>query len=181
MMAATGGDHEPDLVARQRAGRAFVAITVAASIPAFRFGFELGAFDNIAYQWFFSIWVLATVTLAGSLILRDEFRPGWTGVVALLIPSIVLAAHLIFPERATWVAAILGLASLATLPLSLYILARMLVGDFFVMGRRLQVWAMVILAGVASVGLVVGEANDRVLRCQDFELVGEYQPDDCRP
>ena len=159
----------------------FVAITVASSIPFFRFGFELGAFDNVAYQWLFSVWVLATVTLVSSLILRDrEYRLSRLEVTVLAVPSVILATDLILTEESALVSAALDAATLVALPYALYVLLRMLVGDVFSLSMRLRVSAALLLTGVAAVGFVAGKANDRVLTCKEFERVGEYQPDDCR-
>jgi hypothetical protein len=49
-----------------------------------------------------------------------------------------------------------GLASLGVLPYALYILARMLVGDFFSINRRLQISAALVLVAISIVGFVVG-------------------------
>ena len=87
----------------------FILITFGSSLATFYVGFQFGAFDTFPYQIWLSIWVFTVVVILVNFIMEKEkrFLPLW-GIIALLVPSILLTTYAImplyFPELIdTWV------------------------------------------------------------------------------
>lgn len=157
-------------------------MATGASLAAFNLGFDVGAFQNVDHRKIWAIWVLCTVALISSYVLHDaDYRLGGRWRLALAVPSVWLLADVFVATDNRAVVVILLFASVVALPFALYVLARLVAGDFFEFPGRLRVALALTVALVFSVGLYVGDGHERFLQCQDFELAGEYTPKNCRP
>lgn len=175
------GDDEAPSVGVNYEAPTFVVLMVSSGVVAWRLGFELGAFGTIDYQWLWLVWVLSVVAFVSSVMFRgsafDLARP-WQFILA--IPSIHLAARYLLPIKGE-VSVALDIASAATLPLTLYILARLLARKFFALSWRSQAIGAVLVAGIFLTGLLVGDSHPRYLTCYDFIRAGDFVPPNCVP
>jgi len=178
-----GGDQEVN-AGKNNAGvnyeaSVFVVLMASSGVVAWQLGFEQGAFGMIDYRWFWLVWVLSVVALASSLMFRgsafDVARP-WQ--LVLLVPTIGLIANYFLPVDGA-ISFGLDIASAATLPLTLYIMARLLGRKFFTLSWRTQVGGSLLVAGVFVTGLLVGDSHPRYLKCYDFVHAGDYVPPNC--
>ncbi len=162
--------------------RTFVVTTIGASLAAFNLGFDLGAFENIDHRKIWAIWVLCTVALVSSYLFRDrDYRLGGHWRLALAVPSLWLIADFVFATSSEAVVVVLLVVSLATLPFALYILVRLIAGDFVALTARLRIALIVTALGVFAVGWYVGNDHPRFMTCDDFALAGEFVPENCTP
>lgn len=173
-------DASPDLWVGA-AARSFVIMATGASLAAFDVGLDLGAFDNIDHRKVWAIWVLSTVALVSSYLFRNgDFRLGGRWRAALGIPTLWLIADLVWDTSANQaiVVALLA-ASLLALPFAVYVLARLVAGEFFGLTPRLRIALAITVLAAFFIGWVVGSQHERLLTCRDFERAGEYVPDNC--
>jgi hypothetical protein len=159
----------------------FVVLMVSSGVVAWQLGFELGAFETIDYRWLWLVWVLSVVALVSSVVFRgstfDIARP-WQFV--LVIPTVRVVVDFFVPVNGA-VSLALDIASAATLPLTLYILARLLAWKFFELSWRTQVIGAALVVGIFLTGWLVGDSHRRYLTCYDFIRAGDYVPADCTP
>ncbi len=166
--------------------RGFFASTLAASLFAWEIAFDFGAYHTVFYSRLLQLFVVSCVLLLGALALRRQIavRP-WMRV-ALGVPVIWFLFRLFAPARHgdnVYHAVDLTLVALtvATLPLTLWALARILAPEFFALSsRRLRVTAVLIVVVIAAVGVLVGQFNNAVLTCHEFVLAGDDTPANCR-
>lgn len=162
------------------AARTFVVTATAAALAAFNLGFDVGAFRNIEHRKTWAIWVLCTVALIASYLFRNsDYRLGGRWRTALALPSLWIIVDFLTDTSSTVIVVVLLIASLATLPFALYVLVRLVAGDFVAFPARLRNALIVTALGVFAVGWAVGENHARFLTCRDFERAGEYVPDNC--
>jgi len=160
-------------VAISPAARTFVVTTTAASLAAFDLGFDLGAFSNIDHRKIWAMWVLCTVALVASYLFRDQdYRLGGRWRFVLAVPSLWLLADLSFASSSQTVITIL---------FALYILVRLVAGDFVALPSRLRIALVATALAVFCVGWYVGEGHPRFLSCDDFARSGEFVPENCAP
>jgi hypothetical protein len=163
--------------------RGFVATTIGASLLTWDIAFDYGAFHTVFFFRLQQIAVVATVLLLCSLTLRRRIhtRPWVTPLLA--VPLLWLIFRFLTPYRRPGyhtVDTVLALASLASLPVILWIVARLLAPDYFALrDRRLQIAAIAIIAVVTAIGYVVGLYNYRYLTCEDFTVSGNDTPANC--
>lgn len=160
--------------------RSFVIMATGASLAAFDFGFDWGAFDNIDHRKIWAVWVLCTVAFVSSFLFGDsEYRLGGRWRLALAVPTLWLFADLAWATSSQVVVTVLLLASILALPFALYVLARLIAGDFFTLSRQLRIALVATVLVVFCTGWYVGAGHDRFLTCTDFERAGEFVPDNC--
>jgi hypothetical protein len=123
--------------------------------------------------------------LLGSLALRRQIkvRPWMFAALGAPVAWLVFRAFAPSAGNERWFrildAVLIGLTVLS-LPLILWVLARILAPDYFALSsRRLRVVAVGIVAVIAAVGFLVGRFNDRVVTCEDFVLAGDDTPANC--
>jgi hypothetical protein len=162
--------------------RTFVLVVIGASLPAWEIGFELGAFGTISYRRVLAVFVVATVVLIATFVVDDPALPrGWPARLLLAAPAVAVALDATTQGAHQVVETVLVVAAVLSFPYGVYVVARLLAGDYFMLGRRLQVIAALTVLLVAVGGWYMGEANDRFLVCSDFELLGDYVPPNCHP
>ena len=165
------------------AARTFVVTATGASLAAFNLGFDLGAFENVDHRKIWAIWVLSTVALISSYALADaDYKLGGSWRLALLpCRACGCSPTSSSPRDSQAVVTILLVASVIALPFALYVLARLVAGDFFELTNRLRWVLIATVLLVFAVGWYVGDGHERFLSCADFELAGEYTPENCVP
>ncbi|MDJ0770987.1 MAG: hypothetical protein QNJ12_19505 [Ilumatobacter sp.] len=164
------------------AARTFVVTATGASLAAFNLGFDLGAFENIDHRKIWAMWVLCTVALVSSYLVRDrDYRLGGRWRLALAVPSLWLVADLFFVTSSNVAVVVLLILSLGALPFAMYIIIRLVAGDFVSLTARLRVALVVTALVVFAVGWYVGDGHPRFLSCRDFARAGEFVPANCEP
>jgi len=167
--------------------RAFFATTIAASLLIWDLAFVLGAYHTVFYYRLFQIFVVSTVLLLGSIVLRHKMRVWWWTRVVLCIPVVWFVLRGIAPiyrstgplhvieQTLTWL-------TLATVPLTLWALVRVMAPGLFEMrARRIRALVIVIISVVAIAGFVVGQFNSHFTTCRDYVVAGDDEPSKCRP
>jgi hypothetical protein len=176
-----------DRAGRPRRLQVFFATTIAASLLVWNLAFALGAYHTVFYSRLFEILVVSTVLLMGSIILRKTIRVRpWMRVV-LAIPLAWLLQRSLAPfGHATRAGRVLddGLIALtvASVPFTLWALARVVVPEYFALpSRRMKIVSVLIVAMVGGAGFLVGQFNYVFTTCEQYVLAGDDQPSDCRP
>lgn len=162
------------------AARTFVVTTTGASLAAFNLGFDLGAFENIDHRKIWAMWVLCTVALVASFLFRDDdYQLGGRWRLVLAVPSLWLIADFFDASFDPTVVFVLLITSLLSLPFALYILIRLVAGDFIALPNRLRVALVATALVIFCVGWYVGDGHPRFLTCDDFALAGDFTPTNC--
>lgn len=158
----------------------FLLVTIGGSLVAFDLGYDLGALGTINYRRIFPIFVISTVALVASFFTDGpEVTDARLTRIILALPALYLAADVAHftNERAVYLT--MGAAVVVALPFTAYIVARMVDLDLFRLPRRLQMVAAATLAAMFLAGLYVGTNHTRFVQCTDFELAGDYVPENC--
>ena len=162
--------------------RSFVLVTVPGALVAWHIGFEIGAFDTVAYQRVFSVFVVSRVVLLASFVAAaDGTHSSAVRRFALATPLLYLVVDLLFLDESPIVSKVLGIAVIATLPYALWVAARLMGVAYFELSRRDQIAVVVSIVVIGAGGLYVGANHDRFVTCSDFERAGDYLPENCRP
>jgi len=167
------------------AERATLLIAVPSASLAFTLAFNLGAFDTIFFDAVFTLWVIATVVLVGSLV--SKLPPqSWQGRFVLFVPSIwVLGAFIVDPaaEDTASQAVFFGtiVITIVCLPFIAWILISAINPEFLNLpgSNRLAIIAAVLFFALA--GYFVGARNDIFVNCDDFKVSGNDLPSNCLP
>lgn len=175
---AHGGDED------EAVARSFVVMAAGASVGAFAIAFQLGAFGAVFFEELHAVWVLSTVGLLSSFVLRVRVAPLW-GRVVLGLPTVWLLLAFVDATRPDVVAEIVTevavVLTVVTLPYLAYVLVSIVSPGFLELPeRRLQIGAVVIAVVIAGVGFFLGRINDRYLTCGDFVVSGNDEPVNCR-
>lgn len=166
--------------ARSSVARSFLLITVAGALQSWEVGFEYGAFETVSYRKVFAVFVVCSVVFIGTLVANDEsFVTSWPSRVILALPLMFVVADLLFLTDSSAIVTVFAVAVLVTLPYALFVVVRIIDTDYFALPRNLQAAAVVTILLIGIIGLYVGATNDRFLTCEDFERIGDYQPDNC--
>ncbi len=167
--------------------RPFFAITIALSLTVWQLAFALGAYHTVFYSRLFQILVVSSVLLIGSVVLRHDVKVRLWMRVLLAVPLIWLVVRFLEPfgnssrvERG--LEAVLVGMTLASVPFTLWAVARIMAPEFFVLrGRRLKAAVVTIVVLVAVTGFLVGQFNNRFTSCQDYVIAGDDEPATCQP
>ena len=174
-------DSELDVTITTRA-RTFVVTATGSSIAAFNVGFDLGAFGNIDHRKIWTLWIISTVALIASYLFRDsEYRLGWWWRLALLVPTLWIVIDAFVDDWESSAFGVLALLSLVALPLAIFVIVRLVGGQYFELTARLRVALVITTAGMFAAGVGIGWDNPRFLDCEDFRLAGEFEPENCNP
>lgn len=166
--------------------RGFFASTLGAALFSWEIAFDLGAYHAVFYSRLFQLLVVSLVLLLGALALRREIRVRPWMVIELSLPVVWLVYRLFAPEVGGSslyhnVDNILIGLIVATLPLTLWVLARILAPDYFALPNwRLKGTAVGIVVVIAVAGFLVGRFNYQVISCQEFVTAGDDTPANCR-
>ncbi|MEV0269424.1 hypothetical protein AB0H43_11640 [Hamadaea sp. NPDC050747] len=166
--------------------RGFFATTIAISLVVWDLSFSLGAYHTVFYYRLLQIFVVCAVLLLGALVLRRHVtvRPWMLAIFA--IPVVWLTWRLIVPIGGHWRdvyraidVLLIGLV-LLTLPVTLWVVARILAPEYFELSTlRLRLASAGIILVVAVAGLLTGQFNDHVVNCHDFVVAGDDTPANC--
>jgi hypothetical protein len=78
------------------------------------------------------------------------------------------------------VEAFLVVATAVSLPLVLWMVARLLAPGYFTLsGRRVKIAVVVTVATLALIGYLYGRYNYRLISCEEFQSTGEEPPANC--
>jgi hypothetical protein len=164
--------------------RVYVLGSVAISIIAWDLAFHYAIYDTIFFERLFVVWVACTATLIASAFLPKRHRflkP--VSVIALLIPSIWLLTTILIPEDESTLTELLSslvqLATLLSLPYLGFALLFLAQPDTFRLPVRLRVGMFVVALVIALSGFWLGSNHPYVLDCWDFEVSGNYVPENC--
>jgi len=169
--------------------RTFIVLAVAVAFPAWDVGFELGAFGQLFYDKLFMAWsVSAALFFALIAIPRDRLRIPPVAWVAVAFPTAWIILALLArasPEitELRYVLVVAGLVVyLACFPYMIYMALSIAYPDL--MGAGLawpKIGLIVIILVLCTSGYIAGENNSRIMTCEDFEISGQYIPQDCHP
>jgi hypothetical protein len=167
--------------------RGFFATTITISLVVWDLSFSLGAYHTVFYYRLLQIFVVSAVLLLGALVLRRHLsvRPWMLAILA--VPVVWLVWRLLSPVGGHWHsvyriinAVLIGLV-LITLPLTLWVVARIVAPDYFELSTpRLRLAGAAIVLVVAAAGFFSGQFNYHVVTCQDFIVAGDDTPANCR-
>lgn len=172
--------------------RAFVLSAIAISTGVFGIAFFYGVFGTVFFEHLFYVWIASTVALIASLFVPPvDALPAfisWRGRFVLILPTIFLF-WLYFTDSASlniatggWVEWCLAIAIMGlTLPYLLFVLIMVAVPDVERLTTlTLRVAIIGIAAAVVLAGYAIGRNHDRFITCYDFEISGNFVPDNCR-
>ncbi len=167
--------------------RAFILIVVAIAYPAWDFGFEIGAYGHLFFEKIFVAWSISTALFVVLLVVpKDKIRVPTVAWFATAVPSVWLVLALVI--RAAPEVKLLGyaltasgfVAYLACFPYVIYMAVSIAYPELLrVPRRRSQVALAAIILGLVAAGFVIGKNHPYLLTCQDFEISGNYVPDEC--
>jgi hypothetical protein len=165
--------------------RAFFATTIGASLLVWDQTFSLGAYHTVFYYRLFQILVASTVLLIGALVLRRDVKVRPWMLILLAIPLLWMISRVVAPfgrgSDANHVVdlALIGL-TLASVPFTLWAVARILSPDYFELpARRLKTAAVAIIVLVGLTGFLVGQFNYDFTTCHDYVIAGDDEPSNC--
>ena len=166
--------------------RRFVVATVGACIAVWGVAFELGVWGEIFYSRLFNIWVISLAVLLAILFLPEAKAPvNWLGKLALAFPTVWLILTFLNDQvlnltMGAWVGFLFGLViSVLCLPYFIYVLITLLDQDALSLGRELLTLMIVIVIIVGVAGFTIGKYNRFFMTCHNFEIHGDYVPDNC--
>lgn len=160
--------------------RSFMVVTIAGALVAWDIGFDLGAFETVSYRRVFTVFVVSTVVLLTTFVRNDEtLATSPFSRVILGLPLAYLFADMTFLTVSQNVVDALNIAIIATFPWTLYVIARLVDRDYFLMPRREQIIALVAVVLIGLAGLYIGNGHERFLTCDDFARSGDFQPENC--
>lgn len=168
--------------------RSAILISVACSFFAFDLGFEFGVHGTIYFEKVFFVWSVSLSMLLIFIIIPKKRLPVPPSLwIATAIPTLWVLIGL--AERAATdellirhFLTVLGfVAVLGCIPYLAIVLASVIYPDFTKMAGTLPKIGITVVIGVmVTVGYLVGSNHQRFLTCDDFELSGQYVPEDCR-
>jgi hypothetical protein len=166
--------------------RAFLATTIGVSLPVWDLMFTLGAYHTVFYTRLFQIIVVSTILLCGALVLRRTVKVSLWMRALLSLPLLWLIARGLAPlGHGSHAAHVLDLVlsgiALATVPFTLWVVARILAPEYFALpGRRLKLAALAMVILVGATAFLVGQFNYEFTTCHDYQISGDTSPTDCR-
>ena len=169
--------------------RAFILITVAIAYPAWEFGFELGTYGQLFFEKVFVAWSISTALFAVFLLVpKDRLEVPRLAWYATAIPSLWLVLALIV--RTTPEVKLLGylltavglVAYVACFPYVIYMAISIAYPDLLKLKRlRSRIAICAIILGLVLTGFVAGKNHQYFLTCADFEISGNFVPENCTP
>ena len=155
-------------------------IAAPGAFVAWQIGFEFGAFDVVAYERVFGVFVLATVVLVTTFVAPVNGFAGsvWSRLI-LASPLAYLVLDAVILTDLPSISGVIGAIVLLSFPYVLWVGARLMGFEFFKLAFREQTIAVLTVVMIGLAGLYVGSHNDRFVTCRDFERMGDYQPQNC--
>ena len=160
--------------------RTFVLVLTPAALVAWQVGFELGAFDVVAYGRIFAVFVVSIVVLTATFVAPDSgFASSWWSRLILSLPLVYLLADVADLTESRFVTNLLGVAILLTFPYVIWVAGQLMGFEFFALARRDRIAVVVLVAMLGVFGWYVGQNNERFVTCRDFIRMGDYVPENC--
>jgi hypothetical protein len=177
--------------------RGFFATSIASSLLAWDLAFTYGAYHTVFFHTGQRLFVLSTGVLLGALMLRRRIRLHRWLLAAFAPPILLLLLRLVVPvepadsplrlrlvtEAGPAVRVVEGVLVAAMIlgsPIALWVIARLLAPDYFILpGRRVKIALLVIVSTVALIGYLVGTYNNQFLTCEQFLVAGDDAPTNC--
>jgi hypothetical protein len=170
----------------QKEARQFVLTTVGACVAVWGVAFELGVWGEIFYSRLFNIWVISlAVLLAIWFLPSDQASVTWGGKLAIAFPTIWLLLTFLNDQTVQittfgWIGFLAGLViSVLCLPYFIYVLVSLLQEETLSMKPGLIRLMIVIVFIVGVAGYVIGKNNRFFMTCDNFEIHGDFVPDNC--
>ena len=167
--------------------RSAILISVACSFFAWDLGFEFGVHGTIYFEKVFFVWSVSLSMLLIFIIVPKRLLPVPPSLwVATAIPTLWVLIGL--ADRAAmgeiWIRhalTVIGfVAVLGCIPYLAVVLASVIYPDFVKMNKTLpKVGISVVLGIMVIIGYLVGANHQKFLTCTDFELSGQFVPEDC--
>lgn len=167
--------------------RSIVLICVAGAYLAWDIGFELGAYGRVTFDKIFIVWSVSLALLIVSAIIPKRILPVpaplWFATAVPFLWLCIAMVNRAAPDEVMirYLLTILGMiAVLACFPYVAFVLMTILYPDFANIAERRVKYA-VLVTGVLMVcaGYFIGTHHERFITCEDFEISGEYIPEDC--
>lgn len=171
--------------------RAFMLSSIAIATSVFSIAFFYGVFGTIFFENLFYVWVASTVAMVASLFVPPvDGLPAlvsWRGRFVLLMPS-VLMLWLFFSETPSldiastgWFEWFLALAIMGlSLPYLLLVLIIVAIPDVEQLKQpKLKAAILGICLATVALGYVIGTHHYRFVTCHDFEISGNFVPNNC--
>lgn len=164
----------------------FTLTAVGGTITIWDTAFNLGVYNTIFFDKTYIILAISLVVFFVSLVLPDKYAPiKWWERIILIFPTMWLGFVLLFDlsvvgELGAILILIGLLAVVLCLPYCFYVISKIMNPELFsLQSRRLRVALIVILLGITTIGYFVGANHQLFLTCEEFEISGNYIPDNC--
>ena len=167
--------------------RSAILISVACGFFAWDLGFEFGVHGTIYFEKVFFVWSVSLSMLLIFIIIPRRLLPVPPSLwVATAIPTLWVLIGL--ADRAAtgdvWIRHAMTLtgfiAVLGCIPYLAIVLTSVIYPDFTKMNRMLPKLGISVVLGImVIIGYFVGANHQKFLTCQDFELSGQFVPEDC--
>ncbi|MEL6619079.1 MAG: hypothetical protein AAFY39_05795 [Pseudomonadota bacterium] len=171
--------------------RAFMLSSIAISTSVFSIAFFYGVFGTIFFEHLFYVWVASTVAMIASLFVPPvDGLPAlvsWRGRFVLLLPTLLMA-WLFFSENPSmdiastgWFEWALALVVVGlSLPYLLLVLIIVAIPDVDQLKQpKLKAAILAMCLATVGMGYLIGTYHYRFITCHDFEVSGNFVPDNC--
>ena len=149
--------------------------------------FTLGAYGEIFFTDILAVWAASTAAFVFVLVERRPVGGRLVRAFLLLLPSLWLFLNFVVEDETTDLAvAIMDLVAIVAvligIPFTLWVLVRIIWPDFGGETPTRTKWLIAgVVLGVAIVAFVLGVNHEHFLTCWDFEISGNWQPENCTP
>lgn len=162
-------------------------VMVGMSLVVWWPAFTLGAWGDLFFDQLLTLWAAATAALVFVLIERRPVGSKLVRALLLLIPSLWIVLSFLFNESeenlAVFLLALAGiLVVVVGLPLTMWVLVRIVWPDFASFTRRSTRWTILgVVGGIAVMSFLLGVFQSEWLYCEEFTLSGNSEPPGCTP
>lgn len=171
--------------------RAFMLSSIAIATSVFGIAFFYGVFGTIFFENLFYVWVASTVAMIASLFVPPvDGLPAlvsWRGRFVLLLPT-VLMFWLFFSDNPSldiassgwfeWALAIVVVG--LSLPYLLLVLIIVAIPDVEQLKQpKLKAVILLVCLTTVAAGYFIGTHHNKFITCHDFEISGNFVPENC--
>lgn len=162
-------------------------VMVGMSLVVWWPAFTIGAWGDLFFDQLLTLWAASTAALVFVLVERKPVGAKLVRALLLLTPSLWIVLSYVFNENETNIAVLLLavggiLVIVAGLPLTMWVLVRIVWPDFASFTRRSTRWLILgVVGGIAIVSFVLGLTQSQWLYCEDFAISGNSEPAGCTP
>jgi hypothetical protein len=174
---------------QRRRVRTLVIGAAGISVPLAGIAFNLGAYGAIFYHWILTLWALATTTTIALLLLPTRERTvRLRNLLLMLVPTLALVGELVargllrdLPIIRVVFVSSFALALVVALPYTLYVIVRIYDEDLLDLGGwRIKAILVAVAVVVGGTAFLAGHFHEHFITCDDFQVAGDYVPEDCR-